>query len=51
MESMALVDKTKQSMDSGASKGPGRPSKMGQLMKASEVQAQVLADASFEGGI
>ena len=50
VESRALVDKKKQSGDSGGSKGPGRPSKMGQLMKASEVQAQVLADASLEGG-
>ena len=35
VESRALADKKKESRDSGGSKGPGRPTKMGQLLKAS----------------
>ena len=50
LESMALANKKKNSGDSGNSRGPGRPSKMDQLMRASEVQAQVLADATLEEG-
>ena len=50
LESMALANKKKNSGDYGNSRGPRRPSKMGQMMRASTVQAQVLADATLEGG-
>ena len=49
-ESRKLVDKRKKSVESNGSKGPGRPTKIGQLLKVSHESAGILADASLEGG-
>ena len=49
VESRALADRKKDSRESSGNKG-GRPSKMGQLLKASNESAGMLADASLEGG-
>ena len=49
-ESRKLADKRKKSVESNGSKGPGRPTKLGQLLSAADEQAAVLADASLEGG-
>ena len=49
-ESRALADRKRESGESGGSKGPGRPSKIGQLLRVSHESAGILADASLEGG-
>ena len=50
VESRALANRKRESGDSGGSKGPGRPTKLGQLLKVSHESAGILADASLEGG-
>ncbi len=50
VESRALADRKRESGESGGSKGPRRPTKIGQLLKISHESAGILADAiSLEG--